>query len=344
MPGTFSKLVTVVTGQTITASERNNEFDNIINNMTPDGVDDASANATEMQATTDPYPASVASQATDLRGEIKRLRYQMQLLCSDTYWYQDPLFLASLDATVTPAATAATLKVRLDHLAYQLKKLSGATNWYDAMAWLSALDQAATPGSTATDLKNRLDMIVTQIKAISGGANWYTAISNAMMALGGDQTATGVKTFSGQLVGKGTATNDSPSAGYIGELQSSYVGDTAFPSATNVWADLTNISLTAGDWDVCAHVYGERGSSTWTQAGCAISPNSGNDGTGLSIGDNLSQQDWASSSTTPGGVTMAIPFYRVSLSATTTYYLKYRFQFSAGTPRGRGRISARRRR
>ncbi len=36
MPGTYSKLVTVITGQTITAAERNNEFDNVINNMTPD--------------------------------------------------------------------------------------------------------------------------------------------------------------------------------------------------------------------------------------------------------------------------------------------------------------------
>jgi len=87
MPGNYSKLVTVITGQTITASERNNEFDNVINNMTPDGVDDASANLAAMQATTDPSGGSLA---TDMRGEIKRLRFQIKVLGGLTNWYDTP--------------------------------------------------------------------------------------------------------------------------------------------------------------------------------------------------------------------------------------------------------------
>ena len=133
MPGTYNKLVTVVTGQTITAAERNNEHDNHINNATPDGVDDASGSLAAMQATADPYPAGAASQPTDLRGELQRIRYQLQLLASDTYWYQDPTFLASLNGSATLGATAASLKVRLDQLATQIKSLGGLTNWYDAV-------------------------------------------------------------------------------------------------------------------------------------------------------------------------------------------------------------------
>jgi len=84
VPGNYSKLVTVITGQTITAAERNNEFDNVINNMTPDGVDDASANVTAMQATADPSGGSLA---TSLRGEIQRLRFQIKSLAGLTNWY-----------------------------------------------------------------------------------------------------------------------------------------------------------------------------------------------------------------------------------------------------------------
>jgi len=84
MPGNYSKLVTVISGQTITASERNNEFDNVINNMTPDGVDDASLNLTAMQATTDPSGGSLA---TDLRGEVQRLRFMIKAIVGSTNWY-----------------------------------------------------------------------------------------------------------------------------------------------------------------------------------------------------------------------------------------------------------------
>ena len=90
MPGTWSKLVTVVTGQTITASLWNNEFDNVITNSTPDGLDDASANTTAMQTTTDPYPASVESLATSLTGELQRLRYLVKQITAQTNWYVDP--------------------------------------------------------------------------------------------------------------------------------------------------------------------------------------------------------------------------------------------------------------
>ena len=182
MPGNYSKLVTVIAGQTITASERNNEFDNVINNMTPDGVDDASANVAAMQATTDPSGGSLA---TDLRGELRRLRFQI-LKCNSAggNWYDTMAWLAALNDSATPGATATDLKNRLDQVVAQIKKLNANANWYDTMAFLASITPAAA-ADTATSLNNRLAMIVSQIKNLGGLTNWYDAVTAALLKAGG---------------------------------------------------------------------------------------------------------------------------------------------------------------
>lgn len=90
MPGTYSKLKTVVTGGVILAADRNDEHDNHIANADPDGIGDASATTTEMQATADPYPAGSPSLATSERGELQRLRYLIKQITGETQWYIDP--------------------------------------------------------------------------------------------------------------------------------------------------------------------------------------------------------------------------------------------------------------
>ena len=92
---TFSRVKTWSAGEVLTAADLNAEFNNILNNLDPDGIDDYSSDTTEMRSTTDPYPASSESQATALAGEIERLRYQIleikkTLQASNiTYWYED---------------------------------------------------------------------------------------------------------------------------------------------------------------------------------------------------------------------------------------------------------------
>lgn len=92
---TFSRITTWSSGQTLTASALNAEFNNILNNFTPSGVDDYSATTTEMRAVSDPYPGSAESQATSLAGELERIRYQILEIkkamqaSNVTYWYQD---------------------------------------------------------------------------------------------------------------------------------------------------------------------------------------------------------------------------------------------------------------
>lgn len=150
MPGNYSKLVTVITGQTITAAERNNEFDNVINNMTPDGVDDASTNLAAMQATVDPSGGSLA---TNLRGELQRQRFQLLKLGSaGGNWYDSLPFLAGI-TPATAGATATDLNNRLAQLASQIKNGFGLTNWYDAVtaALLKAGGTMAGPIAMGTN-------------------------------------------------------------------------------------------------------------------------------------------------------------------------------------------------
>lgn len=89
MGANFSRIKTWVV-EVLTKSDLNAEFDNVLNNFDPDGCDDASASSTAMQATADPYPGSVASLATSLRGELQRIRYILNQLGYGTYWYVDP--------------------------------------------------------------------------------------------------------------------------------------------------------------------------------------------------------------------------------------------------------------
>ena len=272
MPGTWSKLVTVTTGQTITASERNNEFDNVITNSTPDGLDDASADATAMQSTSDPYPAAVVSLATDLRGELKRVRYLIAQITGQAQWYIDPSQLLSLDGTVSlPMYSFAS---EPDCGMYRI----GTNNIGIACAGTKAIDIGT---DASVDLR-------------------------------------------------GTTTNDSAAAGFVGEYVEN--GGTGTFPATTVWGDFVNISLTAGDWDVSLLAEITSGGATWTTASVGVSTTSGNSAAGLTIGNSRIGFSVASSSTTPISVPVAIPSFRMSLSETTTVYFKYMATYSAGGP------------
>jgi hypothetical protein len=168
------------------------------------------------------------------------------------------------------------------------------------------------------------------------------AADSAVVHNTGTENVGGAKTFTTQLIGKGTATNDDAAAGYIGEyVVGSQSTATNFPTSPD-WGDGTSISLTAGDWDVSAVLDATINTATWTRAALGISTTSGNSTTGLVTGDNRLIQTWASSSTTPTGATIVIPTYRISLSTTTTVYLKLSSTYSAGQSQYQCRISARR--
>lgn len=174
------------------------------------------------------------------------------------------------------------------------------------------------------------------------GTNDMPSLVEVLVSPDGSDTPAVIATFRNIGVSiKGTTTNDSAAAGYVGERVSSFQTAVNFPT-TAEYGDLTSISLTAGDWDVTGHGTASANSGTWTSARLGISTTAGNDGTGLTQGDTYSVGLWASSSTTPLTVPLAIPMVRMSLTATTTVYLKYRAAYTAGNPNMNGRITARR--
>jgi len=89
MGATFSRIKTWV-AEVLTFADLNAEFNNILTNLTPAGVDDASTNAAAMQTTADPYPGGVASLPTSLEGELQRIRYLLAQITGEANWYVDP--------------------------------------------------------------------------------------------------------------------------------------------------------------------------------------------------------------------------------------------------------------
>ena len=143
---------------------------------------------------------------------------------------------------------------------------------------------------------------------------------------------------------KGTTTNDSASAGFVGQyIESVGSGNVG---TTDQHYDMTSISLTAGDWDLTGIAVYRKATATMSgtvvDIELGISSNSGNSAGGLTLGNN-----WVDTDSTVIGtfdhLFLVVPSYRVSLNATTTYYLKgYMGSYSAGTPTNAYRLSARR--
>lgn len=156
--------------------------------------------------------------------------------------------------------------------------------------------------------------------------------------------ASNVVISGGQLIGKGTTTNDNAQAGYIGESTETVNSTSvAFPT-TDELGDGASLSLTAGDWELTATMEADSNGATWSQTQIGISVTSGNSATGLTIGSNRLRFSFGSTSTAVLRVPLTIPMYRLTLSATTTVYLKVYSSYSAGSPTYRCRLSARRRR
>ena len=91
MGATFPRLKTW-TEEILSDVNLNAEIDNILDNLTPSGMDDYSSNATQMKIQTNPGDLNSESLATSLAGELERLRFVIQRLLGPdtTYWYEAP--------------------------------------------------------------------------------------------------------------------------------------------------------------------------------------------------------------------------------------------------------------
>lgn len=136
---------------------------------------------------------------------------------------------------------------------------------------------------------------------------------------------------------RGSSTNDFGNAGYLGEyLSSSNSGGVTLSS--NVWTNITSITLSPGDWDVSGTINFQVSGSSGTAAELAVSQFSGTTTTDHSVGDNDLRCAPPTTSYDTGGV---IPTWRVSTAGSPVVYVKARMTF-AGSGFAEGRISARR--
>lgn len=148
-----------------------------------------------------------------------------------------------------------------------------------------------------------------------------------------------INATSGAVGIRGSNTNNDASAGFVGEAVRSSVTSAVSSTGNGQWFDITNIVLTAGDWDINGQVIFTLNGAVQTVALMAITSTSGNSTTGQIDGDNR-LPGVVPASTNDSSATIA--GYRVNFTGSATYYLKARCDFSAGTPKAYGRISARR--
>lgn len=176
----------------------------------------------------------------------------------------------------------------------------------------------------------------------TGSANYLT-LANAATSGTPSFTATGSDSNitvtldskgTGAINIKGTGTNDSATAGYVGEIiTSGYVTGVAITS--NTQTNITSISLTAGDWDI----YGSFGgvpAATTTQSRLFGSISS----TSATITTPSSDFQVAIAANNPWYTT--VPTIRISISATTTIYLVGLIVYAVSTLTASGVISGRR--
>ena len=137
----------------------------------------------------------------------------------------------------------------------------------------------------------------------------------------------------------GTSTNDSAAAGYVGEVISSNV-TTGVTLTTATAANVTSISLTAGDWDVSGEVWIAVGAGGATGIAGSINTTSAT----LSGSSSFNQSRFSLTAAFTASINEIFPLRaaRVSLAATTTYYLIAQATFPSGATTATGNIIARR--
>ena len=176
------------------------------------------------------------------------------------------------------------------------------------------------------------------------GADWAApaAIGSGTPAAGTFTTIVASGTITPQAGVVGTTTNDSASAGNVGEiLTASLASGSATALVTATPKTIISVSLTAGDWDVSGvigFIAAATTNITMLSAGISATDNTlGADGT-------YANHYNASAGEVPGAVTQRIvtPITRVSLASTTTYYLIASQGFTVDTLTGFGNIRARR--
>lgn len=230
---------------------------------------------------------------------------------------------------------------------------NAAPSWSDAVYPASTTINELLYSSSANNISGVSVVNSSVLTTTAGGVPTWVAFTGSgapvlatsptlITPILGNATATSL-TFSPSTGGIiGTTTNNNASAGVVGEIISSIIpSGSAVALTTNVNANITSISLTAGDWNIWGNVTFITTATTniariiyWSSTTSATLPDS-------SLYNSTAN---AAAGVVPGANPTGnnIPFTRLSLSATTTVFLSVRATFTVSTLTGCGAIFARR--
>lgn len=220
------------------------------------------------------------------------------------------------------------------------------------------LTNSALPATSGNVRLSNGDTIKFRNAGNTANISLSTGSSDSFMSYGGNdlvnsgntQTVTGIKTFSTQLIGAGTATNDSAAAGIIGEVLSiSRVQSaaTSVTTATTLNVTASSLSLTAGDWDLegCIDFLPDATTSV-TKLFAAISKTSATlpaaDTYAVPTAGEVRQQLTYAAMVPTDVISIPLTRTRVSISSTTSFFLVARANFSVSTMTTYGSLTARR--
>jgi len=136
----------------------------------------------------------------------------------------------------------------------------------------------------------------------------------------------------------GTATNNNAAAGYVGEYVSSSIpSGSAVPLTSGTAANVTSVSLTAGDWECAGNAISNPSGATQTLMSAYLNTTSA---TAPTLPGGGGVVNWNSSSVS--NIAIGLPPTRFLLSSTTTVYLAASVTFSGGTDGALGFLGCRR--
>jgi len=115
-----------------------------------------------MQITADPYPAGATSRASDLSGELARIRYVLAQITGETYWYIDPTTSLKVFKTDTIAEKTSAAGVTVDGCLIKDGKAATATTATSATS-LAMTGEASSEGS------GTITSSVTQLTTVDVG-------------------------------------------------------------------------------------------------------------------------------------------------------------------------------
>ena len=238
-------------------------------------------------------------------------------------------------SSTIPLGNAATV----DSVTYLSFGAAGATNGQQVS--YSLLDTANSEIGTATYTTSGVNFLTNRTPTRSTNGSSFINASSACLILAcvrGEDLNNFI--VAGQLLG--TSTNDNASAGNVGEYTESVVPSSgAVTLTTGVTRNITNISLTAGDWDVNGVVVFNGGATTTVNNifGSITLTSSTLD---LSAGHCFTDFKNGVTVYANNTVTGPIPRVRQSVNTTTTVYLVAHQTFGSSTANAFGSINARR--